>query len=91
MRYAIRIAVDDGYLFSVRQSAANSTAGPVTVRPIGLVSRSNESADIVRMLGAIRDLYEARADIAQVDIEASVRAGGLEVHGAVLTPVSAAR
>ena len=46
MRYAIRIAVDDGYLFSVRQSVANGTAGPVTVRPIGLVSRSNQSADV---------------------------------------------
>ncbi len=46
MRYSIRIAVDDGYLFSVRQSAVNGTAGPVTVRPLGLVTRSNKSADI---------------------------------------------
>ena len=46
MRYAIRIAVDDGYLFTVRQSAANGTAAPVTVRPIGLISRSGKSADV---------------------------------------------
>ena len=39
MRYQIKIAVDDGYLFTVRQSAINATATPVDVRPIGLVSR----------------------------------------------------
>src|SRR5687768_14189620 len=35
MRFAIRIAVDEGYLFSIRQSASNGTAGPVSVRPLG--------------------------------------------------------
>lgn len=46
MRYAIRISVDDGYLFTVRQSAANATAAPVSVRPVGLISRSGKSADL---------------------------------------------
>ena len=46
MRFAIRIAVDDGYLFNIRQSVTNGSAGPVSVRPVGLISRSGKSADI---------------------------------------------
>jgi YidC/Oxa1 family membrane protein insertase len=46
MRYAIRISVDDGYLFTIRQSVANATAAPVSVRPVGLISRSNKSTDL---------------------------------------------
>ena len=45
VRYQIRIAVDDGYLFSVQQSVANGSAKPVTIRPDGLVSRATMSAD----------------------------------------------
>ena len=45
MRYQIRIAVDDGYLFTIQQSATNGTGQPVTVRPTGLASRSGQSAD----------------------------------------------
>jgi YidC/Oxa1 family membrane protein insertase len=45
VRYQIRIAVDDGYLFTVQQSALNGSAKPITVRPDGLVSRANISAD----------------------------------------------
>ena len=44
-RYQIRIGVDEGYLFSVQQSVANGSGEPVSVRPIGLVSRSSQSAD----------------------------------------------
>ena len=44
-RYQIRIAVDDGYLFTVRQSVFNGSGKPLTVRPIGLVSRATKSAD----------------------------------------------
>ena len=46
MRYAIQISVDDGYLFTIRQSAINGTAAPVSIRPVGLISRSSRSADI---------------------------------------------
>jgi len=46
VRYQIQISVDEGYLFSVRQSVANGSAKPITVRPDGLVSRSSKSADI---------------------------------------------
>jgi YidC/Oxa1 family membrane protein insertase len=44
-RYEIKIAVDDGYLFTVQQSVANASGQPLAVRPIGLVSRSQQSAD----------------------------------------------
>jgi YidC/Oxa1 family membrane protein insertase len=44
-RYQIRIAVDDGYLFTVQQSVTNVSGQPLNVRPIGLVSRSTESSD----------------------------------------------
>ena len=45
VRYQIKIGVDDGYLFTVRQSVANATGKPVVVRPLGLVSRSTKSTD----------------------------------------------
>ena len=41
-RYQLKIAVDEGYLFTVRQSVLNASGKPLTVRPIGLVSRSDE-------------------------------------------------
>jgi len=44
-RYQIKISVDDGYLFTVEQSVANESAQPLSVRPIGLVSRATQSAD----------------------------------------------
>ena len=44
-RYQIRIAVDDGYLFTIQQSVTNASTQPVSVRPIGLASRATESAD----------------------------------------------
>jgi len=45
VRYQIQISVDEGYLFSVRQSVANGSGKPITVRPDGLVSRGQISAD----------------------------------------------
>jgi YidC/Oxa1 family membrane protein insertase len=44
-RYQLKIAVDDGYLFTVQQTVLNASGTPIAVRPIGLVSRSGESAD----------------------------------------------
>jgi YidC/Oxa1 family membrane protein insertase len=44
-RYQIKIAVDDGYLFTVQQSVTNASGAPLNVRPIGLVSRATQSAD----------------------------------------------
>jgi YidC/Oxa1 family membrane protein insertase len=44
-RYQIKVAVDDGYLFTVEQSVTNGSDAPINVRPIGLVSRASQSAD----------------------------------------------
>lgn len=44
-RYQIKIAVDEGYLFTVQQSVTNASGQPLSVRPIGLVSRGSQSAD----------------------------------------------
>ena len=44
-RFAIRVAVDRNYMFTVRQSVANASVTPVTVRPYGLVSRVGVSKD----------------------------------------------
>src|SRR4029079_16876324 len=43
--YAIKIAVDDGYLFTLERRVINGGAKPLTVRPIGLVSRALKSHD----------------------------------------------
>ncbi len=43
--FAIRLAVDDGYLFTAEQSMANRGSGAVAVRPYALVSRAAASAD----------------------------------------------
>ena len=45
VRYQIRIAVDDGYLFTIRQSVANASGKPLVLRPVGLVSRADKSHD----------------------------------------------
>jgi YidC/Oxa1 family membrane protein insertase len=44
-RFQIKIAVDDGYLFTVQQIVSNASGQPLVVRPIGLVSRSSQSVD----------------------------------------------
>ena len=45
-RYQMRIAVDDGYLFSVDQRVLNASPKPLIVRPMGLVSRADKSSDV---------------------------------------------
>ena len=44
-RWQIKIAVDEGYLFTISQSVTNASGQPLNVRPIGLVSRASKSAD----------------------------------------------
>jgi len=44
-RFEQVIAVDDGYLFTVRQRVANGGSAPVAVRPYGLISRADKSPD----------------------------------------------
>ncbi len=43
--FTIGFAVDDGYMFTVTQSVANTGAGAVAARPYGLVSRAGVSKD----------------------------------------------
>ncbi|MEA3001914.1 MAG: YidC/Oxa1 family rane protein insertase [Sphingomonadales bacterium] len=43
--FRIRLAVDDGYLFTADQSVENHGAAPIKARPYGLVSRASASAD----------------------------------------------
>ena len=45
VRYEMKVAIDDGYLFTVEQRAINASGKPIVVRPIGLVSRANKSPD----------------------------------------------
>jgi YidC/Oxa1 family membrane protein insertase len=45
MRYQLKFSVDDGYLFTVRQSVLNGSGQPISVRPTGLVSRGSQSTD----------------------------------------------
>ena len=45
IRYEAKIAVDEGYLFTVRQRAINASGKQVVLRPIGLISRSGKSHD----------------------------------------------
>jgi YidC/Oxa1 family membrane protein insertase len=44
-RYQLKFSVDDGFLFTVRQSVLNGSGQPISVRPIGLVSRGSQSTD----------------------------------------------
>jgi len=45
-RFAIRIAVDNNFMFTVQQTVANAGAQPVTVRPYALLSRTVASNDV---------------------------------------------
>jgi YidC/Oxa1 family membrane protein insertase len=45
VRYQMKITVDDGYLFTVQQTATNASGKPVVLRPVGLVSRADKSHD----------------------------------------------
>ena len=44
-RYQLKIAVDENYLFTIAQSVLNGSGQPISVRPIGLVSRAGQSED----------------------------------------------
>ena len=44
-RFRLELSVDEDYLFTVRQTAANAGATPVQVTPFGLVNRSGMSKD----------------------------------------------
>jgi len=43
--FAIKLSVDDNYLFTVQQSVTNGTGGAIALRPYSLVSRIGQSKD----------------------------------------------
>ncbi|HEY0316280.1 MAG TPA: membrane protein insertase YidC [Sphingomonas sp.] len=43
--FAIKLSVDDNYLFTVQQSVTNGSGAPVAARPYSLVSRAGPSKD----------------------------------------------
>jgi YidC/Oxa1 family membrane protein insertase len=45
-RFAIRVAVDNNFMFTVQQTVANAGTKPVTVRPYALLSRTGASKDV---------------------------------------------
>ncbi|MDB5708888.1 MAG: rane protein insertase YidC, partial [Sphingomonas bacterium] len=45
-RFAIQIAVDDKFMFTVTQQVANASAAPVKVQPFAAVSRHGPGADV---------------------------------------------
>ena len=46
LRYGLRIAVDDKFLFTVTQTVGNAGSAPVSVRPYALISRAGISKDV---------------------------------------------
>jgi YidC/Oxa1 family membrane protein insertase len=45
IRYEMQVAVDEGYLFTIKQRAINASDKPAVLRPVGLISRSSQSPD----------------------------------------------
>ena len=45
LQFEMRIAVDDGYLFTVQQRVVNAGGEPVVIQPVGLITRSSKSPD----------------------------------------------
>ncbi len=63
-RFEQIISVDDGYLFTIKQRVANLSAGAITLRTYGLVSRADKSKDVtswtshvgpINFLGGVAD------------------------------------
>lgn len=44
--FRIQLSVDQNYMFTIRQSVANTGSTPVSVTPYALVSRANKSTDV---------------------------------------------
>jgi YidC/Oxa1 family membrane protein insertase len=43
--FAIKLAIDDGYLFTVQQSVTNGAQAPIVARPYSFVNRTGQSKD----------------------------------------------
>lgn len=81
LTYRQKIAVDNGYLFSVTQTVANGSGAPVAVRPIGLVSRSSKSADVSSWTNHVGPIavFDGKADY-DVDWKDADEAGAAGVR-----------
>lgn len=58
-RYQMQISVDDGYMFTVRQSIANAGPQPIQVATYGLLSRRGAPVDKDTMTIQVGPVYEA--------------------------------
>ncbi|KQM13183.1 preprotein translocase YidC [Sphingomonas sp. Leaf24] len=58
-RYQMQISVDDGYMFTVRQSVANAGPQPIQVATYGLLSRRGAPVDKDTMTIQVGPVYEA--------------------------------
>jgi len=85
MRYQVKIAVDDGYLFTVQQSVMNGSGKPVVIRPIGLVSRSTKSTDASSWTNHVGPIgvFDGRAnyDVNWKDLDEKGSSGFANVSG----------
>ncbi|MGN5373802.1 membrane protein insertase YidC [Sphingomonas hankookensis] len=74
-RYLMQISVDDGYMFTVRQSVVNTAAQPVQVATYGLLSRRGAPVDKDTMTIQVGPIYEAgngvKFDVDYTDIDAA--------------------
>ncbi|WP_230770209.1 membrane protein insertase YidC [Sphingomonas sp. Leaf4] len=72
-RYQMQIAVDTGYMFTIRQSVANAGAQPVQVATYGLLSRRGAPVDKDTMTIQVGPVYEAgngvKFDVNYTDID----------------------
>lgn len=58
-RYQMRIAVDDGYMFTIQQTVANTGTQPVQVATNGLLSRRGAPVDKDTMTIQVGPVYQA--------------------------------
>ncbi|MEP9401498.1 membrane protein insertase YidC [Sphingomonas sp. VNH70] len=72
-RYQMQVAVDDGYMFTIRQSVANAGPQPIQVATYGLLSRRGAPVDKDTMTIQVGPVYEAgngvKFDVNYTDID----------------------
>ena len=77
-RFAIDLAIDDGYLVTVKQSVANPGGAPIAVRPYSYVTREGQSKDPSTWAAHVGPLgvFDRAADysVDWDDVEAGVQA-----------------
>jgi YidC/Oxa1 family membrane protein insertase len=73
--YQMQVSVDDGYMFTVRQSVQNAGPQPIQVATYGLLSRRGAPVDKDTMTIQVGPIYEAgngvKFDVNYTDIDAT--------------------